>query len=74
MVDMTHLHSLNRSMWTFSQYALDGITERVGVCDEDFNGDGTRDMNDILELPSHLRPLTGLTRSTLAIMSSGDLA
>ncbi len=38
-----------QSMWAFvSQYALDGVIECVGGCDGDFNGDGTRDVNDIL--------------------------
>ena len=37
-------------IWDYlSQYSLDGIIECIGGCDGDFNGDGTRDVNDILE-------------------------
>jgi polyhydroxybutyrate depolymerase len=36
-------------IWDYaSQYSLDGIIECAGGCDGDFNGDGTRDVNDIL--------------------------
>ena len=37
-------------VWEFvSQYSLDGVIECIGGCDGDFNGDGTRDVNDILQ-------------------------
>ena len=37
-------------IWDYlSQYSLDGIIECIGGCDGDFNGDGTRDVNDILQ-------------------------
>ena len=36
-------------IWDYaSQYSLDGLIECVGGCEGDFNGDGTRDVNDIL--------------------------
>ena len=37
-------------IWDYlSQYSLDGIIECIGGCDGDFNGDGLRDVNDILQ-------------------------